>query len=234
MFRWMCLILEGVLFFSSNAFPLWDRNTGRLLCAGHHSLFSQKDKYYLYFLFFPMHCIVLRAVGTVEGRGRDLAKPRDVMNDFSHPRAWREERPQRVTLLFSDVKKAHHPPSTYISSTGRALPCRIHTGRHSSSMKYFSARTQASCPGKLIFYILAISFMNLLPELWNDMTTNYLSAIEKNIFPDFKSSGQRVLCAFSFPFSFPPLHHHMYTDRQSTFSIPPYIPKEQLKYATCG
>lgn len=67
----MCLILEGVLFFSSNAFPLWHRNIGRLLWAGSHSLFSQKDKYYLYFLFFPMHCIVPESNGN---SGRQMAE----------------------------------------------------------------------------------------------------------------------------------------------------------------
>lgn len=157
------------------------------------------------------------------------------MNDFSHPRAWREERPQRVTLLFSDVKKADHLPIAFISSTGRASPCRIHMGRHSSSIKYFSARTQASCPGKLIFCMLTISFMNILPDLLNDVTTNYLSAIERKTLPDFlNSSGQRVLCAFSFPISFPPLHYHVHMDKQTTFTVPPYIPKEQPTYATCG
>lgn len=46
-----------------------------------------------------------RAVGKVEPSGSDLAKPSDVMNDFSHPGAWHRERSQRVVLLFLDVKR---------------------------------------------------------------------------------------------------------------------------------
>lgn len=180
-------------------------------------------------------CIVLswRAVGTVEGKWqRPCQAP---WCDERLLRAWHEERPQRVTLLFSDVKKADHLPIAFIYSTGRAPPCRIHMGRHSSSIKCFSARAQASCPGKLIFCILTISFMNILPDLLNDVATNYLSAIERKTFPDFfNSSRQWVFCAFSFPISFPPLRYHVHMDRQTTFTVPPYIPKEQPTYATCG
>lgn len=58
-------------FFSSSAFPLWDRNTGRLLWSGNHSLFSQKDKYYLYFLFLLIYCIVMGSSGK---SGRQMAE----------------------------------------------------------------------------------------------------------------------------------------------------------------
>lgn len=51
------------LVFSSSIFPLWDSNTGRLLWPGNCHLFSQKDKHYLYFLFFPIYCIVLESSG---------------------------------------------------------------------------------------------------------------------------------------------------------------------------
>lgn len=228
----MCLILEECCFFLAMHFPC-EIGTLEGYC-GLETTACLARKINIIYISCSFLCIVLswRTVGTVEANGRDLAKPRDVMNGFSHPRAWHEERPQRVTTLFSEVKNADHPPIAVISSTGRAPPCRIHTGRLSSSMKYFSARTQASCPGKLIFCILATSFMNILPALLNDMTTNYLSAIERNIFQDFFKSGQRMLCAFSFPISFPLLHYHVHIDSQ--LSLAPYIPMEQLTYATCG
>lgn len=152
-------------------------------------------------------CIVLswRAVGTVEGKWQRPCQACDVMNDFSHPRAWHEERPQRVTLLFSDVKKADHLLTAFISSTGRAPPCRIHTGKHSSSMKNFSARTQASCPGKLIFCILGISLlMNILLMniLWYDHKLP-LSHTERHIprfLQVFWAWRNWVLSLFPFPF----------------------------------
>lgn len=82
-------------------------------------------------------------------------------------------------------------------------------GRHSSSMEYFSARTQASCPGKLIFCILAISFMNLIPELWNDIPQTTSQPQRKTLFPGKKYSQissllGRECCVLSlFPFPSP-------------------------------
>lgn len=140
------------------------------------------------------------------------------MNDFSHPRAWHEERPQRVVLLFSDVKKADHLLIAFISSAGRAPLVQDLHRQTQLCYEVFLCKSTDNVRRKMIFCVLANSFMNIVPDRSNAVTTKYLSATERIIFPDFsKSSGQWALCALSFPFSFPPLHYDMHstwTDRQ--------------------
>lgn len=99
----------------------------------------------------------------------------------------------------------------------------------------FLCKNTGLLPRKAVFLHPHCVINEYSTRLLNFMTTNYLLATERNIFPDFfKSSQQPVLCAFPFPISFPPLCYHVHMDRQSNFTIPPYIPKEQLTYATCG
>lgn len=79
-------------------------------------------------------------------------------------------------------------------------------------MEHSSARAWATYTGRLIFCVLANSFINILPDILNKVTTKYLPATERRIFPDFsKSSGLWVLHALSFPFSFPPLHYNVHS-----------------------
>lgn len=77
-------------------------------------------------------------------------------------------------------------------------------------MEYSSARAWATYTGRLIFCVLANSFINILPNILNNVTTKYLPATEKNI-PRFLQVFWLVLHALSFPFSFPPLHYNVHS-----------------------
>lgn len=77
-------------------------------------------------------------------------------------------------------------------------------------MEYSSARAWATYTGRLIFCVLANSFINILPNILNNVTTKYLPATEKNI-PRFLQVFWLVLHVLSFPFSFPPLHYNVHS-----------------------
>lgn len=83
----MCLILEGGLFSLAAYFP---REIATLEgYSGLETATCLVRKINIIYISCSFLSIVLswRAVGKVEPNGRDLAKPCDVMNDFSHPRA---------------------------------------------------------------------------------------------------------------------------------------------------
>lgn len=229
----MCLILEGGLVFSSSAFPLWDRNTGRLLRPGNHSLFSQKDKYYLYFLFFPIYCIVPENSGKTGRQTAEILPSPVTWWMTSHiPGLDTKRGHRRLCWCFQMLKRAitysllsflaqDELPHAGPAWADLALPWSIPLQEHG---QYKQERW--------FFCVLSSSPVNILPDVLNAVTTEHLSATEKRLFPDLpRSSGQRMLCALSFPFSFLLLFHDVHS-RPSTFTVSPYIPREHPTYAT--
>lgn len=234
----MCLILEEGLFFSSSAFPLWDRNTGRLLWPGNYSLFSQKDKYYLYFLFFPIYCIVLGSSGK---SGRQTAETLPSPMTWwmtSHIPGPDKKRGHRgscccfqmlkrpITYSWLSFRAWEELPRAGSAQADPALPWSIPLQQHGQPTQ------ESRLPVSLLTHLWI--FYQTCWMLWPQSTCQPQREEHSQISLSLLWPASVVRSLFSLFLPSSPLRCAQHVDRPSTFTVSPYVPREHPTYTTHG